>query len=562
MIWETLAATRDLGRLHDLAAILIRYGFGDLVHRFGLEAALGRAGRILPLGAMAELATLSPPVRARRVLEEMGPSFVKLGQVLATRVDLFPPEWIDEFGKLQDQAPPVAWEAIRAQMAEDLGAPPEDVFLAIDPQALAAASIAQVHRARLPDGTDVVAKVRRPGIRPIIEADLRLLHRVAATLDAHFPELRRFHPVGVVKQFKASLTRELDLAAECRHAERIAASLAKGNDAGIVVPRVHWDYTGERMNVQDFIDGIPVADITALDAAGIDRKQVARRGAEAVLKMLLEDGFFHADPHPGNVFVLRDGRIALIDYGMVGRLSSARRTQVLVLLHALVNHRAETVTEVLLDWTGEPGIDEAQLAEDVDAFVDRYHGIPLGQLDLTRMLLEVTTLLRVHQLALPADLALLVKVFVTLEGTGRKLDPDFDMARRAEPFLRRAMRARFSPRALTKSGLRGLSGMAGMLATLPQDLRGLLRSVRGGQFRHHIDIGHLREFGEQIDHSANRLTVGVVLAALIIGSSITLTVKGGPTLLGLPFFGLLGFVGAVIAAVWLLVSIWRSGGGK
>ncbi len=556
-------ATRDLGRLHDLVAILVRHGFGDLVHRLGLEAALARAGRVVPpLQRMTAIAGLSTPVRVRCALEEMGPSFVKLGQVLATRVDLFPPEWIDEFGKLQDQAPAVAWTAIHAQMAEDLGGVPEEVFFSIDPTPLAAASIAQVHRARLHDGTDVVAKVRRPGIRPIVEADLRLLQHLANSVEAHFPDLRRFHPVGVVKQFKASLTRELDLAAECRHAERIAASFPADRPAGLVVPRVHWDYTGERMNVQDFIDGIPVADIRALDAAGVDRQQVARRGAEAVLRMVLEDGFFHADPHPGNVFVLRDGRIALIDYGMVGRLSSARRAQVLVLLHALVRHRAETVTEVLLDWTGEPDIDEAQLAEDIDAFVDRYHGVPLGQLDLVGMLLEVTTLLRVHRLALPADLALLIKVFVTLEGTGRKLDPDFDMARRAEPFLRRAMRARYSPRALARGGLRGLTGMADVIAALPHDLRALLRSVRGGQFRHHIDIGHLREFGQQIDHSANRLTVGVVLAALIVGSSITLTVKGGPTLLGLPFFGLLGFVGAVLAAVWLLVSILRSGGTK
>jgi ubiquinone biosynthesis protein len=369
----------------------------------------------------------------------------------------------------------------------------------------------------------------------------------------------------VVQQFRASLTRELDLAAECRHAERVAASFAAsttGEPPSIVVPRVHWDYTGERMNVQDFVDGIPVADIDALDAAGIDRSAIARQGAEAVLKMVLEDGFFHADPHPGNVFVLQDGRIALIDFGMVGRLSSQRRAQVLVLLHALVNHRAETVTEVLLDWTGEPEIDEAQLADDIDAFVDRYHGVPLGQLDLVGMLLEVTALLRAHRLALPADLALLIKVFVTLEGTGRKLDPDFDMARRAEPFLRHAMRARYSPRAVARKGLRGLSGMADVLSTLPHDLRAMLRSMRGGQFQHHIDIGHLREFGQQIDHSANRLTVGVVLAALIVGSSITMTVKGGPTLLGLPLFGFLGFVGAVIAAIWLLVSIWRSGGGK
>lgn len=559
---ESLAPTRDLGRLHDLAVILVRHGFGDLVHRFGLEAALVRAGRVLPLERVTALAGVSTAVRVRMALEEMGPSFVKLGQVLATRVDLFPPDYIEEFGKLQDQAPAVAWEAIRAQITEDLGAAPEDVFLAIDPRPLAAASIAQVHRARLRDGTEVVVKVRRPGIRPIVEADLRLLRRVAESIDTHFPDLRRFHPVGVVKQFRNSLTRELDLAAEARSAERVAASFAASGDARLVIPAMYWDYTGERMNVQDFIAGIPVADIPALDAAGVDRAQVARHGAEAILKMVLDDGFFHADPHPGNVFVLGDGRIALIDFGMVGRLSRARRTQVLVLLHALVNHRAQTVTEVLMAWTGEPEIDADQLAEDVDAFVDRYHGVPLGQLDLVGMLLEVTTLLRAHRLALPPDLALLIKVFVTLEGTGRKLDPDFDMARRAEPFLRRAMRARFSPRALARAGLRNLSDLAGIASTLPDDLRGVLRSLRGGQFHHHIDIGHLRELGQQIDHSANRLTVGVVLAALIIGSSITMTVKGGPTLLGLPFFGLLGFIGAVVAAVWLLVSIWRSGGGK
>jgi ubiquinone biosynthesis protein len=560
MIWDGLAATRDLGRLHALAAILVRYGFGDLVQRLGLEATLARAGKVLPLERIAELAAMSTPVRVRRALEDMGPSFVKLGQVLATRVDLFAPEWIDEFGKLQNQAPPVPYEQVRAQMLEDLGAAPEDVFQSIDPQPLAAASIAQVHRARLKDGREVVAKVRRPGIRPIVEADLRLLQRAARGLEARFPELRRFHPVGVVQQFQASLTRELDLAAECRHAERIAGSLAA--DARIVVPLVHWDYTSERMNVQDYIAGIPVADVAALDAAGVDRADIARRGAEAVLKMVLVDGFFHADPHPGNVFVLGDGRIALIDYGMVGRLSRARRTQVLLLLHALVQHNAEDVTEVLLDWTGEAETDEDKLAEDVDAFVDRYHGLPLGQLDLVAMLLDVTAMLREHRLALPADLALLVKVFVTLEGMGRKLDPGFDMARRAAPFLRRAMRARFAPRVLARQGLREIGDLARLLSALPHDLRRMLRSVRDGQLRHHIDIEYLRQFSRQIDHSANRLTVGVVLAALIVGSSITMTVKGGPTLLGLPLFGLLGFVGATLAGVWLLVAIWRSGGGR
>ena len=560
MMWESLTAGRDLGRLHDLAGILIRYGFGDMVGRMGFAGVLARAGRVLPLDDLAELVALPAPVRVRRALEEMGPSFVKLGQVLATRVDLFAPEWIAEFGKLQNNAPPVPFEAIRAQMVEDLGDTPERVFAFLDPTPLAAASIAQVHRARLHDGSEVVVKVRRPGIRPVIEADMRLLQRAAQAIESKFPELRQFHPVGVVQQFKASLTRELDLAAECRHAERIADSFA-GHDE-VVVPKVYWDHTGERMNVQAFVDGIAVSDIAALDAAGVDCRLVAHRGARIVLKMVLEDGFFHADPHAGNIFVLPLDRIAIIDFGMVGRLSQARRLQVVELLHALVEHDAERVTEVLLDWTGEPETDQDQLSLDIDGFVDRYHGVPLGQLDLAGMLLEVTALLRVHHLALPADLALLIKVFVTLEGLGRSLDPDFDMARQAAPFLRRVVLARYRPKVLARTGARALADTAGLLSGLPRELRRLLRTARGGHFRHHIDIEHLKQFSTQIGHSANRLTVGVVLAALIIGSSITLTVEGGPTLLGLPVFGLLGFVGAAFAGAWLVLSIWRSGGGR
>ena len=560
MLWEGLGATRDLGRVYDIASILIRYGFGDMVRRLGLAPVLSRAGRVLPLSHMEELVGLPTPVRVRRALEEMGPSFVKLGQVLATRVDLFAPEWIAEFSKLQSQAPEVPYAEIRQQLIEDLGAPPEEVFAWLDPVPLAAASIAQVHRARLHDGTEVVVKVRRPGIRPVVEADMRLLQRAAEAMEGRFEELRQFQPSAMVRQFKQSLARELDLAAECRNAERIAASFE--GSAEIVVPGVHWDYTGPRMNVQDFVDGMPLSNLAAIDAAGLDCKLIARRGANAVLKMMFQDGFFHADPHQGNVFVLPGNRIALIDYGMVGRLSDARRDQVVGLLDALVLRDAERVTDVLLEWASQPHVDEAQMAMDVDALVDKYHGVALGQLNLATMLTDVTVLLRANRLVLPADLALLIKVFVTLEGLGRSLDPHFDMASEAAPFLRRAMLARYAPAAVLRGGARTLSETVAILSTLPRDIRRLMRSARGGNLKFRLDIERLEDFGTQVNHSANRLTVGVVLAALIIGSSITLTVKGGPTLLGLPAFGLLGFVGAAVSGAWLVVSIWRSGGGK
>ena len=574
MLWQALTAVRDLGRLHDIASILIRYGFGDLVRRMGLANALERAGRALHWNEAEELAHLPPPARVRRALEEMGPTFVKLGQVLATRVDLFEPEWIAEFGKLQDSAPPAPWADVRQQLIEDLGAPPEEVFAAFDAEPLAAASIAQVYRARLEDGSEVVVKVRRPGIRPIIEADLRWLARLAEIAEGESPELRAFRPQEVVRQFTQSLRRELDFASECRNAERIAENFVGFSDQDvpadatapepsatppiIVIPRVYWQWIGERVCVQEFMAGIPGRNLAAVDAAGLDRKTLARRGAHAVLKMIVEDGFFHADPHPGNVFYLPGNRIAFIDFGMVGRLTEERRDQLIRLLLGLVKHEPRRVADVMLDWTGDGAIDEDGLMLEIQAFVDQYHGVALKQLRLGSMLSDLMAIVRQHRLALPSDLSLLVKAFITLEGMGRELDPDFDMAGEAMPLLEQAMRARYTPAALIKRGWRAAGEALTLITDLPHDLAKLLRAARRGRLEIHIDVTHLKRVGNQLDSAANRLVVGIVVAALIIGSSIVMTVPGGPSLLGLPYFGLLGFLGAVFGGVWLLLSIWKS----
>lgn len=560
MLFETLSAARDLGRLHEVASVLVRYGFGDLVRRIGLAGVLERAGRLLHAEHLAEVVSLPPPERVRRALEEMGPSFVKLGQLLATRVDLFAPEWIAEFEKLQNQVPAVAFDAVREQVEQDIGGTLDSAFASFDVEPIAAASIAQVHRARLLDGRDVAVKVRRPGIRPLVEADMRLLQRLARTLESESPELRRFQPRALVRQLQASLSRELDLAAECRHAERIAASFAQVPE--LVVPRVHWPLTSERMNVQEFIAGVPLGDTAALQAAGADLPLVARIGARIEMKMLFEDGFFHADPHPGNVFWLPGNRLALIDYGMVGRLSPARRNEVVDLFSGLVRRDAGVVGEVLLGWCADERVDEAALQEDVEAFIDHYHGVALKDLHLGAMLAEITALLREHRVSLPPDLAMMVKVLVTLEGVGRRLDPDFDMATEAGPFLQRVLLARYAPGAMARRGRRAVGDTLGLLASLPGELRHGLRALRRGKLNVNLDVERLQRFGEQVDHSANRLTVGVVVAALIIGSSIVMTVSGGPTLLGLPVFGLLGFLGATAGGLWLVWTIWRSGGGR
>ena len=389
---------------------------------------------------------------------------------------------------------------------------------------------------------------------------MRLLQRLATMIETELPEWRCYHPVEVVRRFKSSLYRELDLAAECHNAERIAHSFSDESD--IVIPQVYWELTSECINVQELISGIPAHDLDAIAAAGLDQKKLALIGARTALKMMLEDGFFHADPHPGNLFYLEGNRIALIDFGMVGHLSNKRRDQVIDLLQGLVQRDSLQIIDILADWAQDAELDTEKLTQDVDEFIDQYHGLPLKELNLSAMLGNVTVILRDNKLALPSDLAMLMKVFVTLESIGRKLDPEFDMVSVAMPIVSRVVRARYSAGAIKKRGQRAIKVGMRLLSALPDSIRDVMQHARSGKIKVSIDIERLQHLGEQVDHSANRLTIGIVIAALIIGSSIVMTVKGGPTLLGLPIFGLLGFLGAVFGSLWLLYSIWRSGGGK
>ena len=557
MLIETLVAARDVGRLNTIAGVLIRHGLGDVVHRLGLTERLDRAGQALMWEHAADLARLETPVQVRLAMEELGPTFVKLGQILAGRADLFGPEWIAEFEKLHSHVPAVPLEVLRPQLREDLGGEPEAVFARFDTEPLAAASIAQVHRAQLQDGTEVVVKIRRPGIADTIAADLRLLGRLAALAEEQLPWLKPYRPQRLVAELAKSLQRELDLASECRSAERIAKNMAVL--PWIVVPRVHWTYTRERVNVQDFVGGVAGHHQEQLVQEGYDRRLLAQRGAQAVLKMIVEDGLFHADPHPGNVFYLQGNRIAFIDFGMVGRLSAKRRGELLALLLGLVERDAQAVADVLLDWTGDDSnADIDALETEIETFVDQYYGVPLAQLSLGGMLGDVTAILREHQLALPSDLALLIKAFITLEGLGRGLEPDFHMAEEALPLLRKVVRAQYRPKVLAQRAWRNLRRTLALVEKLPHDLSRLMRNARRGRLNIHLDIAHLRRVGDQLTQAANRISMALVIAALIVGSSIVMTVAGGPTLFGLPAFGFLGFCGAVVGGLWLVRSIRRS----
>jgi ubiquinone biosynthesis protein len=560
MLRETVGVMRDLPRLHEISSVFIRAGLGDVVRRIGVANLLERAGQILSWGTRADSVRLEPAQRVRIALEELGPTFIKLGQVMATRVDLFPPSWIAEFEKLHSAVPPVPFDDLRPELERALGRSPFEVFGDLDPRPFGSASIAQVHRAKLPDGTPVVLKIRRPGIRAKVEADLRILFHIAELIEAEIPEARRYQPTEIAGQFARSLERELDLAVEARNMERIAKNFE--GDPFIVVPKVYREWSSESMNVQEHVEGIPGTDLAAVKAAGFDPKLLAARGAEALLKMILIDGFFHADPHPGNVFYLPGNRLVMIDAGMVGRLSPTRRNQVIDLLAGFARMEEEAMLDVLLDWAGDAYVDEARLAADVNELVFDYEGVALKDVRIGPLIRQFAAIIRDHSIVMPSDLTLMFKALITMEGLGRQYDPDFHVIDHLTPMLRRAIAERYRPTGLLRRGRGTVTQFLDLVSSVPRDLARLLRDARRGKTRIDLDLKRLDGFGKQLDRTIDRATMGIMTASLVIGSSIVMTVAEGPLVWNVPVLTLLGTLGYIVAffnSVWIIVGIWRSG---
>jgi len=557
MIRQTISVMRDFARIRAIAGTLMRYGWGDVAKKLGKKSWIGRAGNWMNSDVSKEMLQLPSEVRARLAIQELGPTFVKLGQVLATRPDIFPPNWIEEFSKLQDQVPAVPFEELLPELEAALGKSPFEVFKDLDSEPIAGASIAQVHLAKLQDGTPVVLKIRRPNVRARIEADLRLLSHLGRLIESEFEEVKRFRPGEIIGQFSKSLERELDLAMEGRNTERFGRNFAE--DEFIEFAKIYWDFTSEGLLVMSYIDGIPGNDLQTAAQSGLDLKLLGERGANAVLKMVLIDGFFHADPHPGNVFYLPENRLAIIDCGMVGRISLDRRDEIADLLAALVSRDVDTLRDILVIWADGATIDEAKLSVDIDEFIMNYDNAPLKHVRFSAVLNDLTTIMRENQLAVPPDLTMLFKALITLEGLGRQLDPDFQIVHHLTPFVKKIIVDRYMPGNLFKRGKRGLSHLTDAVTGLPGDVSQVLREAARGRLKLNLDLKRLDHFGHQLDHSTNRLTMALITAALIVGSSIVMTVHGGPTIFGLPAFGFLGFFLAFIIGIILMISVWRAG---
>jgi len=548
---------RSIRRYRNIIRVLFKYGFDHLLEFLNLSDLVARSKRLLRRDE-SKIASYTPAERMRMALEELGPTFVKLGQILSTRPDVIPANYVAEFAKLQDNVPSFTYEAVRGQLRLELGGEIEHFFSSFEQIPIAAASIAQVHKARLLGGDVVVVKVRRPGIVELIETDIDALMGLALLAERHLPGSDIYEPVGLVKEFARTIRREMDFSREGHTIEKFSANFA--GDPTLYFPKVHWGVTAKGVLTMEYIDGIKVSDLGKLEQSGLDRRLIAQRGADTFAKMVLVHGFFHGDPHPGNVMILPDNVICLLDYGMVGRLDLELKEYLTDILMAIVRKEVDEVISLLL-YSGEitDSLNTRALKRDLTEFIDDYYELPLQEIEVGRMLMEFLEIITTYHIKFQPDLMLLAKALVAIEGMGRELDPQFDMVVHLRPFMESTVKERVSPRHVMKELRSHFMAYMNLTKNFPKDLKEILNRLNRNKFK--IDLEHrgLDRFINELDKSINRLSSSLIIAALIVGSSIVMQIEKGPLLFGFPVFAFLGYTIAGFIGLWWVIAILRSG---
>lgn len=541
MLKMVLVTARDRARLKEISTVLIRYGLQDVIRLLGLSNLLSGAE-----GSRERQDGQTLPQRLRAALEALGPTFVKFGQILATRSDLLDASWTDELDRLHSQASTLSWEQLAPQIRADLKGDPHSLFAEFDETPLAAASMAQIYRARLHSGEAVVIKVLRPGLAKTIQADLRLLTYLAETVEQQSPALARYRPRQMVRALATALTHELDLTHEGNNCERVAQQFAQ--QPNVVIPKIYWQWSSQRLLVQEFLPGIAPENPQQLAAAGLDGPLLAQRGAQAFMKMVLEHRLYHADPHPGNVMALADNRVGFIDFGMVGQLSERRRNQLLLLLQAIAERESAGIVNTLIAWSDSDPLDLLDLELAAQNFLDKQAS---ATLTLGKALTDLLVMVREHQLALPPDLVLLFKALITADGVLHRLDPHFDIIATLKPMLQQVMLQRYTPEAVQRRML-ALGGEAlDASEELPQTLRLLMRRLKGGKISADINVKNIDQLSKALERAAITLAIAIVTAAFALGLAPYL-MHSSLQLWGIPLFPALAAL-ACLGGVLLLV---------
>ncbi|OGQ97377.1 MAG: ABC transporter [Deltaproteobacteria bacterium RIFOXYD12_FULL_57_12] len=549
---------RHINRYRQILRALFRYGFGDLLETLRLEEYLEIGLQMISRKKAEHIEKLSRAERFRRALEELGPTFIKMGQILSTRPDLIPLPYLQELAKLQDRVPPFPYEEVRQIIKSELGRFPEEIFEHFYPTPLAAASIGQVHRARLAGAGEVVVKIQRPGIQELIEVDLEIMLHLAGLAEKHLEELEIYRPTRIIEEFARNLGKEINYVTEASNIEPFARRFL--DDDTLYVPRVFRDYSTKLVLTLEYVDGIKASQVEQLRQAGYDLPEIARRGATLIMKQIFMAGFFHADPHPGNIFILPGNVICFLDFGMMGRISRQEREDFADLVMQIVNRDDRKVTDTVLKlttFTREP--DQEELERDLTEFIDQFFYLPLKDLEVGKVLNLLLEILVRHGLRIKPSYFVMLKAISSADGLGRQLDPDFEIAGHAEPFIRQIQKSRRHPKRLASEMIDSVAEFVYLLKEVPRELRSILKQARQGRMTIEFQHRGLEPLLFTQDRTSNRIAFAIVLAALIIGSSLIILSGIPPKWREIPVIGLLGFVVAGIMGFWLLVMILRRG---
>lgn len=547
-----LRMIRNLGRFADVFRVLTKHGFGEVADQV-------HPRRYVPFLRRRAIrkhtfdAEFSVPQRIRLVLEELGPTFIKFGQVMSTRPDLIPQDVIEELTHLQEKVPGFPPEQAMRLVEAELHRPLSELYSDFSTEPLAAGSLGQVHRARHHDGTPLAVKIRRPDVVRVVERDVALMHDLAEQAVKLIPFLEVFDPVGLVNHFARTIRREMNFRREGRTIQEFARLFEK--DATLYVPRVYDELTTEAVLTMEYIDGCRADDTICLANVPIAAPQLAANGAHIYMRMAFEFGLFHGDPHPGNIRVLPDGSIALIDYGMIGTLGSEKREQLVDVFVSIAKHDVDRAVEVVQEM-GHPSreIDEVLLRADVQDFVESYYGVPLEQMNVGNMLNDFVEILANHGLRCPADLMLLIRAVVTLEGVGRSLDPHFNLAGELAPFVEKIVRQRYDPRRIVERTMEDAKRVFQAVHDLPQQLGVALEKLGNDDLKIQLELSRLDTFVNEFDRSSNRIVVGVITSALLVASALVIRADVGGY-----WLPAIVFSGSVVLGFWLVWGILRSG---
>ena len=540
-----------------IMAVLVKYGFSEVAGALRSRLSI-RLGEKTGPTQVREVTTGTRPQRVRMVLEELGPAFVKLGQLLSTRPDLLPAEYIKELEHLQDQVAPEPTEKIIEQLRNEFDGPVEKIFESFEQKPIAAGSIAQIHRALTHDGLHVAVKIRRPGIVDTIRTECEILRDLAGLLKNTLFETETFDVEEMVHELTEAISKETDLANEKRNQLRFLKLFA--DDETVHIPRIYEEFCTPGVLTMEFIDGIKTTDKQAIEERGLDASLLAHRGAQFVLKQMFEFGFFHSDPHPGNFFLLDDNVLAPIDFGQVARLSVQDRKFFNQIVLAIVDHDASTIVRslenenMLSDKT-----DIHKLTADAEQLIDTYHDFRLKDIPFDMIAMQTFDLFRNNHVHPPTQFTLMLKSMMTIESLATSLDPEFRLIEALKPYARRSGLRDFEPRQVLRNIRTAMLGAGDLASRLPDDINSVLTKFRQGRLQMRIHHEHLENLTKTLDKSSNRISFALIIAALLIGSSMLVAQQG--TVLGLISFqsmGVLGYIAATIIGIWLVISIMRS----